>query len=904
MGKTGKRMSMRVFAWLCLLWLIMLPAAHAAVPEVSPDEGTVGTVFTITGAAFGAKTGKVFMGSQSCNVLKWSDTSIECKIRKPLPTGEYDLLIRPKGGENVVILPNAFDIKAPKLDPPAARPNFVSPGDVITVTGAFFGEELGDRKVQIRDHEGNIKKCRIMEWTMSQITFRLPDAKKISGKFSLIITNPMGMDTQHVWGTFADAPQNPPNLLGSSYDGGETRDTASAVCYQNKYWFFWPDKDKDDNHLQYKTWDGGSTWSGTSDIVVGGETQKTKTTTCPIVANNDLYVFFTGLSGYADYVIYNPLISKEESGRWLGKYEIPGVRIMDNYGEEPSADNRFAAVYNFVNNTIEVYWASTVWPSDVHIYMKTLDLDTGEWSESKTVGITISSLNPLIAPGVDAIFNRVGDDDYVTYLSWSDQWNGYVSEVKDGVLLHQTGSHNWYPYSNNSNVPSLVDLGENQLAIIYNDDKTKVHYWKYDKVTHAAIGGEIAVPFSSDQDGGWDAEGVVVSSKVSDSNSPTKYRLDTNFYAIVENNPVADEANWELVKCEYLGYWMPTGPPNYIDFAGGDLPQAQVNERLEDTFSNWPIIGIIDMPPFVLNGNEECEDWSACGTEVDVTYSTTTTAGLSGEYSAGAYMETGKKSPVTFDASAGYAGGFENSTSFSYTQTARVEANMDGAITALYLAPSFNVYELEWYDLNGTPTDLYTQAVEVVGAVVRKEGFEPEAGPVMSTLPEPYLDPDVFPVHKSEDDRERLASYWLNPTATPYFYETIVDPAKSTTSWAIGNSGAFEWGIDKDHSVDNGGYVEIKFGAEIAKKIGFGVEGSFEILVNTTTQYGVEANTNLLNQEPADDDPTRITEFSVEGYWLKPNANAYWVPEYRKGLGDAPWFLTYRVTDFWTIGDE
>ena len=150
----------------------------------------------------------------------------------------------------------------------------------------------------------------------------------------------------------------------------------------------------------------------------------------------------------------------------------------------------------------------------------------------------------------------------------------------------------------------------------------------------------------------------------STSNSPTKYRLDTNFYAIVENNPVADEANWELVKCEYLGYWMPTGLPNYVDFAGGDLPQSQVNERLEDTFPNWPIIGIIDMPPFVLNGNETCEDWSACGTEVEVNYSTTTTEGLSGEYSAGAYMETGKKSPVTFDASAGYAGDLKKAPRF------------------------------------------------------------------------------------------------------------------------------------------------------------------------------------------------------------------------------------------------
>ena len=99
MKKTEKRMFVRAIACFFLFWLIMLPVAHAAIPMVSPEEGTVGTVFTITGAAFGAKTGKVYIGSQSCKVLKWNDSSIDCKIKKVLPPGEYDLLIRPKGGE-------------------------------------------------------------------------------------------------------------------------------------------------------------------------------------------------------------------------------------------------------------------------------------------------------------------------------------------------------------------------------------------------------------------------------------------------------------------------------------------------------------------------------------------------------------------------------------------------------------------------------------------------------------------------------------------------------------------------------------------------------------------------------------------------------------------------------------
>ncbi|MFZ2807538.1 MAG: IPT/TIG domain-containing protein [Desulfosalsimonadaceae bacterium] len=163
MNQKKKNRVVYVSIFACLIALTVAGASYAAVPVVSPDEGTVGTVFTITGTAFGAKTGKVYIGSQSCKVLKWNDSTIECKIKRVLPTGEYDLLIRPKGGENVVILPNAFDIRGPKLDPPTARPHFVSPGNVVTVTGAFFGEGIGDRKIQIRDHEGDIKNCRILD---------------------------------------------------------------------------------------------------------------------------------------------------------------------------------------------------------------------------------------------------------------------------------------------------------------------------------------------------------------------------------------------------------------------------------------------------------------------------------------------------------------------------------------------------------------------------------------------------------------------------------------------------------------------------------------------------------------------------------------------------------------------
>ena len=264
-------------------------------------------------------------------------------------------------------------------------------------------------------------------------------------------------------------------------------------------------------------------------------------------------------------------------------------------------------------------------------------------------------------------------------------------------------------------------------------------------------------------------------------------------------------------------------------------------------------------------------------------------------------METRHRSKVVLDASTGYAGGFEKSTNVVYTHSDLLENNREGKIFAYYIVPAFNAYTLEWYDLDGEPTDTYTTAVELSGQpVIRKQVFDPEGqGPEMSTLPAPYLDPNVFPSHKSENDRERLNWYWLNPTDAAHNSHTVVDSSQSTTTWAGSSPGDFSWKIDTEHSIDNGWYCDLKIGYKVAM-LGFGVEGNVKILVNTKTQTGVEAKTTLKNQEPLNEtDPARVTSFTVEGYWLKPASNGYWIPKNRVGMGDSPWFITYRVTDYW-----
>jgi len=87
----------------------------------------------------------------------------------------------------------------------------------------------------------------------------------------------------------------------------------------------------------------------------------------------------------------------------------------------------------------------------------------------------------------------------------------------------------------------------------------------------------------------------------------------------------------------------------------------------------------------------------------------------------------------------------------------------------------------------------------------------------------------------------------------------------------------------------------MKLGTELCKRIGLGVEGSFEMRVTTSTDKTMTVTATIPYPDSAA--PT-IEYFRVEGYWLAPDASGYWVPENRKGLGDAPWFITYCVPEY------
>jgi len=178
-----------------------------AIPKliISPDKGTIGTEFSITGSGFGTRKGRVFVGTTSSKIVQWADDSIQCQLTRTLPAGAYDVTIKPQTkGSSPITISDGFTVEAPRID--SINPPSGSIGDEITVNGLFFGTTKGGVTL-------GGKSCRVSKWTMdsetgeSEIQFVVPRGLS-TGTKELKVTNGVGADTAVI-------------LVGASYTGGD-----------------------------------------------------------------------------------------------------------------------------------------------------------------------------------------------------------------------------------------------------------------------------------------------------------------------------------------------------------------------------------------------------------------------------------------------------------------------------------------------------------------------------------------------------------------------------------------------------------------------------------------------------------------------------------------------------------
>jgi hypothetical protein len=155
---------------------------------VAPNEGTYGTQVVIEGAEFGAKNGKVLIGTVALKVSDWGPSPIKGSLGKVMTPGAYDVTIQRKDpkGATPLIEEDAFTVKGPEID--GVSPAYEgTAGDERTIEGSFFGTKKG--KVYLAG-----KSCKVVSWVENEIKFVVP--KKLPlGSQELKVDNKVGFVT-------------------------------------------------------------------------------------------------------------------------------------------------------------------------------------------------------------------------------------------------------------------------------------------------------------------------------------------------------------------------------------------------------------------------------------------------------------------------------------------------------------------------------------------------------------------------------------------------------------------------------------------------------------------------------------------------------------------------------------
>lgn len=173
-----------------------LPSGVAAqsITSVSPAAGTVGDLVTIAGSGFGDKKPSVTLKSTttptktfSLKVTSHSDTTIVGQVMGSAKGGDFDVRVKIPGVPDPITATGAFTVAPPQIS--SVTPATVAPGDLVTVTGDFFGPKSGG-KLTLRQIEK--RSAQIVSWTDTQIVFRAP-ASLVDGAVHIAVARkPIG----------------------------------------------------------------------------------------------------------------------------------------------------------------------------------------------------------------------------------------------------------------------------------------------------------------------------------------------------------------------------------------------------------------------------------------------------------------------------------------------------------------------------------------------------------------------------------------------------------------------------------------------------------------------------------------------------------------------------------------
>lgn len=208
--------------------------------ELFPVHGTIGTIVTIEGFAFGNNPGEVQIKKGTTKILEWHNEFIRCEIISQLKPDIYDVSIILADGCIAIFYKNAFTVKAPRIteiDMQAACPK-----DIVTIQGLFFGSDASKPRVKLKIADHQYIRTEIISQVMdptsgeSQIMFVVPEVT--SGTYKLYMRNLIGWSNS-VQFTILGPEDCEPTLI--------TLSSFTAVPAYNKVTLAWETASEIDN---------------------------------------------------------------------------------------------------------------------------------------------------------------------------------------------------------------------------------------------------------------------------------------------------------------------------------------------------------------------------------------------------------------------------------------------------------------------------------------------------------------------------------------------------------------------------------------------------------------------------------------------------------------------------------
>ena len=322
-----------------------------------------------------------------------------------------------------------------------------------------------------------------------------------------------------------------------------------------------------------------------------------------------------------------------------------------------------------------------------------------------------------------------------------------------------------------------------------------------------------------------------------------------------------------------------------------DSPQVTnlaLASNMTNFFHLWSVIGVVDSPPFVLNG----QDMSADDTCVRFGAQGENTAKLELSLTIGPYFETGENNPLTLELSEWVSQTLGNKQTTTFSFADRLNASLGSDMRFYYLVPELEVHKVGWNNPNPTTKFIYPTRM-TTNTSVQSLAFNPleTSWSGFADMPSFYFNPtNCINFHQRTRDRDRLMSYgqgiYLD---SPCWFG-------KTNDWSAGQGSSFvRWVSSDTTNRSPSATVELQIGADIKEKLGLGVEGSFKVQTEIATTITAGSMLVLDNPNPGLLTSDPIHHFTVEAKWLAPSASGPWVPMNRQGCGDQPWFITYGV---------